>query len=162
MADLYVNITEEITLPNNTTQRTNVFKSITGINQILRRIDTIATTFSGSGIEIIRFCNSEEEQTGGAFVKQDVQYIRITNLSTQYDTIVYLVANDNTESAIFNLTPGKTIMLGDTDITTPTANNPVVDGYVDETYYSDFIYLSSIKAKAISGSTQLEYFVASI
>ncbi len=37
----------------------------------------------------------------------------------------------------------------------------VVDGYVDEAYYSEFIYLSSIKAKAISGSTQLEYFVAS-
>jgi hypothetical protein len=161
MANLYVTITEEITLPNNTTERTNVFKNITGINQILRRVDTIATTFSGSGIEIIRFCNSEEEQTGGAFVKQDVQYIRITNLSTQYDTTVYLVANDNTESALFNLTPGKTIMLGDTDINTPEANDPVVNGYVDEAYYSDFIYLSSIKAKAISGSTQLEYFVAS-
>jgi hypothetical protein len=161
MANLYVTITEEITLPNNTTERTNVFKNIPGINQILRRVDTIATAFSGSGIEILHFCNSEEEQTGGAFVKQDVQYIRITNLSTLYDTSVYLIANDNTESAIFDLTPGKTIMLGNVDLNTPSANDPVVDGYVDEAYYSDFIYLSSIKAKAISGSTQLEYFVAS-
>jgi len=158
---LYVTITEEITLPNNTTEKTYVFKNIAGINQIVRRVDTISTTFSGSGIEIIRFCNSEEEQTGGAFVKQDVQYIRITNISTQYNTTIYLVANDNTESALFDLAPGKTLMLGDTDINTPAQNDPVVDGYVDETYYSNFIYLSSIKAKAISGSTQLEYFVAS-
>ena len=161
MPNLYVTITEEITLPNNTTEKTYVFKNITGINQIVRRVDTISTTFSGSGIEIIRFCNSEEEQTGGAFVKQDVQYIRITNISTQYNTTIYLVANDNTESALFDLAPGKTLMLGDTDINTPAQNDPVVDGYVDETYYSNFIYLSSIKAKAISGSTQLEYFVAS-
>jgi len=161
MANLYVTITEEITLPNNTTEKTYIFKNIAGINQIVRRVDTISTTFSGSGIEIIRFCNSEEEQTGGAFVKQDVQYIRITNISTQYNTTIYLVANDNTESALFDLAPGKTLMLGDTDINTPAQNDPVVDGYVDETYYSNFIYLSSIKAKAISGSTQLEYFVAS-
>lgn len=161
MANLYVTITEEITLPNNTTEKTYVFKNIAGINQIVRRVDTISTTFSGSGIEIIRFCNSEEEQTGGAFVKQDVQYIRITNISTQYNTTIYLVANDNTESALFDLAPGKTLMLGDTDINTPAQNDPVVNGYVDETYYSNFIYLSSIKAKAISGSTQLEYFVAS-
>lgn len=161
MANLYVTITEEITLPNNTTEKTNVFKNISGINQILRRVDTIATTFSGSGIEIIRFCDSEEQQTGGAFVKSQVQYIRITNLSTQYNTSVYLIANDNTESALFDLAPGKTIMLGDVDINTPSANDYVVDGYVDEAYYSNFVYLSSIKAKAIGGSTQLEYFVAS-
>ena len=161
MADLYVTITEEITLPNTTTEKTNVFKKISGINQIVRRVDTISTTFSGSGIEIIRFCDSESEQTGGAFVKSDVKYIRITNLSTQYDTSIYLVANDNTESALFNLSPGKTLMLGDTDINTPAQNDPVVDGYVDETYYSPLTYIESIKAKAISGSTQLEYFVAS-
>ena len=52
-------------------------------------------------------------------------------------------------------------MLGDTEINTPSINDYVVDGYVDEAYYSDFIYLSSIKAKAIGGTTQLEYFVAS-
>ncbi len=127
MANLYVTITEEITLPNTTTEKTQTFKIINGINQIVRRVDTITTTFSGSGIEIIRFCNSEAEQTGGAFVKQDVQYIRITNLSTQYDTSIYLVANDNTESALFNLSPGKTLMLGDIDINTPAQNDPVMD-----------------------------------
>jgi hypothetical protein len=161
MANLYITITEEITLPNTTKEKTNVFKTISNVNQILRRVDTIATTFSGSGIEILRFCDSEEEQSGGAFVKTDVQYVRITNLSTVYDTSIYLIANDGTESALFNLTPGKTLMFGNADIDTPSNSNYVVDGYVDQTYYSDFTYINSIKAKAISGSTQLEYFIAS-
>ena len=161
MANLYVTITEEIILPNTTKEKTNVFKTISNVNQILRRVDTIATTFSGSGVEILRFCNSEAEQSGGAFVKSDVQYVRITNLSTTYNTSIYLIDNDGTESSIFNLSPGKTFMFGNTDINTPSSEDYVVDGYVDQSYYSNFTYINSIKAKAISGSTQLEYFVAS-
>jgi hypothetical protein len=71
-----------------------------------------------------------------------------------------LYAN-NAEIAVFNLNPGKTIMLGNADINTPSNNDYVLEGYVDQTYYSNFTYINSIKAKAISGSTQLEYFVAS-
>jgi hypothetical protein len=162
MANLYVTITEEITLPNNNKEKTSNIVTIEGINQIVRRIDTIATTFSGSGIEIMRFCDSEEEQTGGAFVKSDVKYVRITNLSPTYDTSIYLIASDGNESALFNLNPGKTLMLGDTDVNASSAEDYLDTGYVDETYYSTFTYINSIKAKAISGSTQLEYFVASI
>lgn len=161
MANLFVTITEEILLPNNNREKTNNVTTISGINQIVRRIDTIATTFSGSGVEILRFCNSEEEQTGGAFVKSDIKYIRITNISQTHDTSIYLIANDGTESALLNLNPGKTLMLGDADINTPSTNDYLIDGYVDETYYSSLTYINSIKAKAISGSTQLEYFVAS-
>jgi hypothetical protein len=160
MANLYVTITEEITLPNTTKEKTNVFKTISNVNQILRRVDTIATTFSGSGIEILRFCDSEEEQSGGAFVKSNVQYVRITNLSTTYDTSLYLYAN-NAEIAVFNLNPGKTIMLGDADMNSFSMSDYVDPTYVDISYFSSYEYINSIKAKAISGSVQLEYFVAS-
>ena len=160
MANLYVTITEEIILPNTTKEKTNVFKTISNVNQILRRVDTIATTFSGSGIEILRFCDSEEEQSGGAFVKSDVQYVRITNLSTTYDTSLYLYAN-NAEVAVFNLNPGKTIMLGDADMNSFSMSDYVDPTYVDISYFSSYEYINSIKAKAISGSVQLEYFVAS-
>ena len=160
MANLYVTITEEITLPNTTREKTNVLKTISNVNQILRRVDTIATTFSGSGIEILRFCDSEEEQSGGAFVKSDVQYVRITNLSPTYDTSLYLYAN-NAEVAVFNLNPGKTIMLGDADMNSFSMSDYVDPTYVDISYFSSYEYINSIKAKAISGSVQLEYFVAS-
>jgi hypothetical protein len=160
MANLYVTITEEITLPNTTTEKTRTFKTISDVNQIVRRVDTISTTFSGSGIEILRFCNSEEEQTGGAFVKQDTRYVRITNLSTTYEAVIYLIAT-NEESTLLNLSPGKTLMLNDADINASSTIDYVAEGYVDEMYYSSFIYMDSIKAKAIGGNVQLEYFVAS-
>ncbi len=161
MANLYVTITEEITLPNTTTEKTNVFKTISDINQIVRRVDTISTTFSGSGIEIIRFCDSESEQTGGAFVKSDVKYIRITNLSTTYNATIYLI-DTNIESSLFNLPAGQTLMFSNTDLNASSTVDYVVENYVDKAYYSDFTHIDSIKAKAISGSLQLEYFVASI
>jgi len=160
MANLYVTITEEITLPNTTTEKTRTFKTISGVNQIVRRVDTISTTFSGSGIEILRFCNSEEEQTGGAFVKQDTKYVRITNLSTTYEAVIYLIATDE-ESTLFNLSPGKTLMLNDADINASSTVDYIAESYVDEMYYSSFTYIDSIKAKAIGGNVQLEYFVAS-
>jgi hypothetical protein len=160
MANLYVTITEEITLPNTTTEKTRTFKTISDVNQIVRRVDTISTTFSGSGIEILRFCNSEEEQTGGAFVKQDTKYVRITNLSTTYEAVIYLIATDE-ESTLFNLSPGKTLMLNDADINASSTVDYIAESYVDEMYYSSFTYIDSIKAKAIGGNIQLEYFVAS-
>jgi len=160
MANLYVTITEEITLPNTTTEKTRTFKTISDVNQIVRRVDTIATSFSGSGIEILRFCNSEEEQTGGAFVKQDTKYVRITNLSTTYEAVIYLIAT-NEESTLLNLSPGKTLMLNDADINASSTVDYVAESYVDEMYYSSFTYIDSVKAKAIGGNVQLEYFVAS-
>ena len=160
MANLYVTITEEITLPNTTTEKTRTFKTISDVNQIVRRVDTISTSFSGSGIEILRFCNSEEEQTGGAFVKQDTKYVRITNLSTTYDAVIYLIAT-NEESTLLNLSPGKTLMLNDADINASSTVDYVAESYVDEMYYSSFTYIDSVKAKAIGGNVQLEYFVAS-
>ena len=160
MANLYVTITEEITLPNTTTEKTRTFKTISDVNQIVRRVDTVATSFSGSGIEILRFCDSEEEQTGGAFVKQDTKYVRITNLSTTYEAVIYLIAT-NAESTLLNLSPGKTLMLNDADINASSTVDYIAESYVDEMYYSSFTYIDSVKAKAIGGNVQLEYFVAS-
>jgi hypothetical protein len=160
MANLYVTITEEITLPNTTTEKTRTFKTISDVNQIVRRVDTISTSFSGSGIEILRFCNSEEEQTGGAFVKQDTKYVRITNLSTTYEAVIYLIVT-NEESTLLNLSPGKSLMLNDADINASSTVDYVAESYVDEMYYSSFTYIDSVKAKAIGGNVQLEYFVAS-
>ena len=161
MANLYVTITEEILLPNNNREKTNNFKTISGINQVVRRIDTISSTFSGSGIEILKFVDSEEEQTAGSFVKSDVKYIRITHVSGSSDVSLYFIA-ENQESTLINLSAGKTIMLNDADINATNASDYVVEGCVDEEYYSTFTSLNTIKAKASSGSIQLEYFVASM
>jgi hypothetical protein len=160
MADLQVTIQESIVLPNGNREQLSNTKIISGVNQILRRTDTIATTFSESGIEILKFVNSEEQQTAGSFVKSDVKYIRITNLDQTNYGLIYLV-NTNEESVIFKLEAGKSLMFGDAEFNAPSNADYVVEGVWDPTYYSGFVYFDTVKAKAVSASIQMEYFVAS-
>ena len=60
MADLQVTIQESIVLPNGNREQLTNTKTIPGVNQVLRRTDTISTTFSGSGIEILKFVDEKK------------------------------------------------------------------------------------------------------
>ena len=160
MADLTITVQEEITLPNNNIETTLNTKIIEGVNQTVRRVDTISTRFSGSGVEILKFVDSESQQTAGSFVKSEVKYIRITNLDTTNSSTIYLIQS-NTESVLFDLEAGKTLMFGNAEFNASSAGDYAVDGYVDETYYSSFTNFDTIKAKAHTADIQLEYFVAS-
>jgi hypothetical protein len=160
MADLKIIISEQITLPNKNLETSLNTTVISDVNQIVKRVDTISTTFSGSGIEILKFVDSEEQQVAGSFVKDQVKYIRITNLSPTGSAEIYLISTGN-ESSIFSLEPKKSLMLGDAEFNVSSVSDYVVEDYVDETYYSSFYYYDTIKAKAISSSIQLEYLVAS-
>jgi len=161
MSDLKIIISEQITLPNKNIETAINTVTIPGINQIVKRVDTISTTFSGSGIEILKFTDSEEQQTAGSFVKDQVKYIRITNISPTGSAEIYLISTGN-ESSIFPLDPGKSLMFGNSEFNATSTNDYVVEGYVDETYYSDFTYYDTIKAKALVINVQLEYLVASL
>jgi hypothetical protein len=167
MSDLTVTIQEQILLPNNNIENITNTVVIPQVNQFVRRIDTIPYDFSGSGVGIISFVDSEPQQTPGSFVNSAVKYIRITNLvsSNQFASIYVIKTND--ESVVFKVDPGKTLMLSNDDFNASQVGDYVVEGYVDEEYYSDFVYISEIKAKAgdtnttYTGSIQLEYIVAS-
>jgi hypothetical protein len=167
MSDLTVTIQEQILLPNNNIENITNTVVIPQVNQFVRRIDTIPYDFSGSGVGIISFVDSESQQTPGSFVNSAVKYIRITNLvsSNQFASIYVIKTND--ESVVFKVDPGKTLMLSNDDFNASQVGDYVVEGYVDEEYYSDFVYISEIKAKAgdtnttYTGSIQLEYIVAS-
>jgi hypothetical protein len=159
---LTVNIAESITLENGNQMNTFNTVSIPNISQIVRRIDTIVATFSGSGIEILKFVDSEAQQTAGSFVKSDVKYLRFTNISPTGSAEIYLISTGN-ESSIFTLDAGKSLMFGNSEFNATSTNDYVVEGYVDETYYSDFVYYDTIKAKSLaSSSIKLEYVVASL
>jgi len=160
MADLKVTLQESITLPNGNKESLYNTTTIPGVNQVLRRTDTIVTSFSGSGIEILKFVNNESEQTAGSFVKSDVKYLRITNLDSTNYGLIYLI-DTNQESVIFKLEAGKSLMFGDVEFDTPGNSDYVVEGAWDPTYYSSFVYFDTVKAKAVSSNIQLEYFVAS-
>jgi len=160
MADLKITLQESITLPNRNVETLHNITIIPGVNQILRRTDTIATDFSGSGIEILKFVDSEEQQTAGSFVKDDVKYLRITNLDTTNSALIYLV-DTNEESVIFKLEAKKSLMFGNVDFNASQNGDYVVEGVWDPDYYSDFVYYDTIKAKAENEPLLLEYFVAS-
>jgi hypothetical protein len=160
MADLITTITEEITLPNKNIQKSTNRKVISGVNQINRRLDTITTSFSGTGIEIIRFTDNEESQVAGSFVRDTVKYIRITNLDTTNYCSIYLIKT-NEESILFKLDAGKSLVFSNAEFNGSQNSDYVVDDYVDATYYSSFTTLDVIKAKANTANVQLEYLVAS-
>ena len=160
MADLTVTVKEEILLPNNNVESTNNVSIISGVNQVVRRIDTITTSFSGSGVEILKFVDSESQQLAGSFVKQDTKYIRITHISGSSPITLYLLQTDE-KSVLFELEPKKTFMLGNAEFNASQAGDYVHESYVDETYYSSLVNFDTIKAKASGSNAQIEYFVAS-
>jgi hypothetical protein len=167
MSDLTVTIQEKLTLPNNNVETAINTVTIPDVNQFVRRIDTVTYDYSGSGIGIIAFTNSESEQTPGSFVNSAVKYIRITNLVASNKFASIYIIKTNQESVVFKVDPGKSLMLSNDDFNASQAGDYVVEGYVDEQYYTDFTYMNLIKAKAgdstpsYTGSIQLEYIVAS-
>jgi hypothetical protein len=168
MSNLTVSIQEKITLPNNNIETAINTVTIPGINQFVRRIDTIPYDFEGTGVGIISFVRFRTStQTPGSFVNSAVKYIRITNLVNSDKFASIYIIKTNSESVVFKLDPGKSLMLSNDDFNASQAGDYVVEGYVDEQYYSDFVYINEIKAKAgdsdttYTGSIQLEYIVAS-
>lgn len=159
MGQLISTIDERVVLDNGKTQTTSNNVTIKDVGQFTRRIDTIETTFSSSGIEILRFTDSEQQQVAGSFVKGDVRYIRISNL-TECNVDLYFI-KDNQESTIFKLDNQKSLMLGNGQFNASSINDYVQEGYVDPTYYSELVGIDSIKAKAYPSASQLEIVVAS-
>ena len=159
MATLTTQVTEKIKLNNNIITSVNN-KTISNINQVVKRVDTISTAFSGSGVEILKFVDSESEQTAGSFVKSDVKYIRVTNLDSTNYIDLYLIKT-NTEETRFKLDAGKSFILSNGEFDATSTNDVVVDGYVDMSYFSDMVDIDTIKAKANTSDISIEYFVAS-
>ena len=159
MGRLISNLDERVILDNGKTETTSNSVTIEDVNQFTRRLDTISTKFSGSGIEILRFVDSEEESVAGSFVKDDVKYIRISNL-TACNVDLYFIKSDK-ESTIFRLDGEKTIMLANGQFNASSTSDYVVEGYVDSSYYGDIVGIDSVKAKSYIESSQLEIVVAS-
>ena len=170
---LKVLIQESITLPNKNEEVCINEVTIPGIAQTVRRVDTISTKFSSSGVEILRFVDSEEQQTAGSFVRDTVKYMRFTNLCSKHFFSLYLIQDSpdaqspNTtnfgsgDDGLFKIDPGKSMVFSNGQFDSNNYYDYVVEGYVDEQYFGSFASLTSIKAKADTEDIQIEYFVAS-
>ena len=170
---LKVLIQESITLPNKNEEICINEITIPGITQTVRRVDTISTKFSGSGVEILRFVDSEEQQVAGSFVRDTVKYMRFTNLCSSHFISLYLIQdspestspnttnNGSGDETLFKIDAGKSMVFSNVQIQGTDYYDYVVEGYVDIQYFSSFAALTSIKAKADTKDIQIEYFVAS-
>ena len=173
VGQLEVTINESITLPNGNREVATNNVTIAGVNQIVRRVDTISSFWEGTGVEILRFVDNEASQVAGSFVRDTVKYLRFTNLDDTNYLSLYLIQDSpdaqspNTgnvgsgDEGVFKLDPGKSMMLSNAQFESSNFYDYVVEGYVDIAYYSSFASLYSIKTKANTSDIKIEYLVGS-
>lgn len=153
-------ISETVLLDNGKRDHSINTVQFTDITQVTTKCDRIMPIWSGSGIEILRFVDSEEEQIAGSYVKDKVEYIRVSNLSATDDCeIFYLKTNDEYFSTV--LGPNKSWIGGSAEFSSLSSTDYVEAGIWDTDYYSEVSGLNVIKAKASGSAVDLEIIVAS-
>ena len=139
MADLYVTITEEITLSNSPTQKTNVFSTISGINYVDTRVMNCP---SGSQTSIF---NLSANPGAGTFTTSSLQYARITNNSS---VPVKLMVSASLSKASFMISTGSSFYISTSQFT----------GSVDNSFTLENI--SSVSISPSGSDAEIEYFIA--
>jgi hypothetical protein len=139
MANLYVTITEEITLPNSPTQKTNVFQNISGINYVDARVMNCPF---GSQTSIF---NLSANPGAGTFTTSSLQYARITNNST---VPVKLMVSASISKASFMVATGSSFYISTSQLT----------GSIDNSFTLENI--SSVSIFPSGSSATIEYFIA--
>ena len=139
MADLYVTITEEITLSNSPTQKTNVFSTISGINYVDTRVMNCP---SGSQTSIF---NLSANPGAGTFTTSSLQYARITNNSS---VPVKLMVSASLSKASFMISTGSSFYISTSQFT----------GSVDNSFTLENI--SSVSISPSGSDAKIEYFIA--
>ena len=153
MANLTITHTEDITLNGQQFGGTTI-KSISGINEISKRILTITVT------ECVIGTFSAAAASAGHYIAADVRYIRFTNLDgTNFITLTFR-NQDNDEFAI-KLDFGQTLVLNGDNVNGMTA---VFNATQDADAASDTAFgsLTNIQADANTGSCDLEIIIASV
>ena len=150
---LNVTLTERIVLNGRDQGSTNTL-SISGINEISKRIITITTTES----TIATF--SAAVASAGHYVAADVRYIRFTNKDdTNFITLTF--RNQDNDEAAIKLDAGQSfIWNGDNANGMTAVLNATEDA--DAASSTNFGSLTNIQADADSDSCDLEMLIASV
>ena len=139
MANLYINVTEEITLTNNESQKVITPTTIPDINYVDVRSMNCPT---GSQISIFSLGATPG---AGTFVTSSLQYARITNLSTS--SVKLSIESPTTETS-FLVSGGNSFYISTSKITGSIDNNFTLEDI-------QHVYVQS------SGSAaSIEYFIA--
>ena len=151
-ATMKVTLTEQIIL-NGRDQGSKNELSVSGINEISKRIVTITTTES----TIATF--SAAVASAGHYVAADVRYIRFTNKDdTNFITLTF--RNQDNDEAAIKLDAGQSFIWNGDNVNGMTAVlNATQDA--DAASSTNFGSLTNIQADADTDSCDLEVFVAS-
>tara|TARA_Y100000593_G_C4169212_1_gene266066 strand:+ start:127 stop:576 length:450 start_codon:yes stop_codon:yes gene_type:complete len=141
-ATLSVTVTESLTL-NGANHGSTKRMNITGINEISKRILTIATT----GTQVYA---GSTEASYGTFVTNDVKYVRITNLDNENFVVLHLEGNSH--YAQLSLAPGHVFFL--TDVSSTLDSESAIASYSAED-------ITRIDAMADTAVCDIEILVAS-
>jgi hypothetical protein len=139
MANLYINITEEITLANNETQTVITPTIIPNVNYVDTRNMNCPT---GSQTSIFSLGAAPG---AGTFVTSSLQYARITNLST---SSVKLSIEAPTTDSSFLISAGNSFYISTSKITGSIDNNFTLED------------IQNVYIEATGSSAQIEYFIA--
>jgi hypothetical protein len=139
MANLYINLTEEITLANNETQKIFTSTTIPNINYVDTRNMNCP---SGSQTKIFSL---SDVPGAGQFVTSSFQYGRITNLSL---IPVKLTVSSSTVATSFLVSSGSTFYLSTSKVT----------GSIDNSF--DFEDIHHVFIEPSGSAAQIEYYIA--
>jgi hypothetical protein len=139
MANLYVTITEEITLPNSPTQKTNVFSTLSGINYVDTRVMNCP---SGSQTSIF---NLGANPGAGTFTTSSLKYARITNDSA---VPVKLMISASLSKASYMVATGSSFYLSTSQFSGSIDNALVLED------------ISSVSIQPSGSDAKIDYFIA--
>jgi len=140
---LNISITEKLKL-NGTEHGSTKSINISSINEVSKRVFTIATT---PGTQIYA---GGSTASNGTFVTDNVKYIRITNLDDTNFVVLHLEGSSH--YAQLKIEPGRFFILTDVSLSFDGAN--AVSGYTP-------VSITKIDAMADTASCDIEVFVAS-
>jgi hypothetical protein len=139
MANLYVTITEEITLPNSPTQKTNVFSTLSGVNYVDTRVMNCP---SGSQTSIF---NLGANPGAGTFTTSSLKYARITNDSA---VPVKLMISASLSKASYMIATGSSFYLSTSQFSGSIDNALILED------------ISSVSILPSGSDAKIDYFIA--
>ena len=160
MADLVVTITESVTL-NGAARGSSNALTISGVDDVYHRIVTLADDVSDA--TLVAFTNVITGRDG-AMNRDNVKYIRVTNLDASNPVILNLQQREDEHASSVGdqnlgilLSAGKSFIMGEA-----ADCIDVEGGAADINALADLHDLESIMADPLSEAVQVEIFIASV
>ena len=144
-ATLTVTVTESISLNGKDQGATNSF-TVASINEVYKHIATATTTAT-------TFLKFGTAASAGTLIREDVSYLRLTNLDdTNFVTVG--LSDDSADTAYFKLEKKQSIIIGGTD------EGPQIDIHATAGAFAAQASVDSLILDADTASVDVEIFAA--